>query len=148
MAAIKSIKKGLFWSHQYIFSNYFLDGWSAEKIFNFYNKRGCMENLIKELKQDFFYDKTDSSTFLANYARNLISCISYNIIKLFQNKVLNQKNNKEITSAKSWMFSSIRNNLLKIGTRVIKHGRYIHFKLTNSNPFDKLFWLIFHRILA
>lgn len=39
-----------------------------------------MENFIKEAKNGFYFDKTDSSTFLENLARMMASLLAYNII--------------------------------------------------------------------
>nr|WP_284210483.1 transposase [Methylorubrum aminovorans] len=46
---------------------------SPKTIFQLYQKRGNMENFIKEMKTGFFADKTDSHSFLANKARLALS---------------------------------------------------------------------------
>ncbi len=39
-----------------------------------------MENYIKEAKNGFFFDKTDSPIFIENYARMMISVIAYKLV--------------------------------------------------------------------
>ncbi|MDV8548495.1 transposase, partial [Streptococcus pneumoniae] len=41
--------------------------------------RGQAENFIKEMKEGFFGDKTDSSSLIKNEVRMMMSCIAYNL---------------------------------------------------------------------
>ena len=38
-----------------------------------------MENFIKEAKNGFYFDKTDSPSFLENHARMMVSLLAYNL---------------------------------------------------------------------
>ena len=53
----------LLFKHSFIVTN-FSENISAKRVFETYNKRGTMENYIKEAKNSFFFDKTDSPEFL------------------------------------------------------------------------------------
>lgn len=67
---IKSTREAdeLLFRHEYIITNY-SNNVSAETVFWMYSKRGTMENFIKEAKNGFYFDKTDSPSFLENQAR-------------------------------------------------------------------------------
>lgn len=62
---IKSTREAgeLIFRHEYVITNC-SENLSAENIFYTYQNRGTMGNFIKEAKNGFYFDKTDSSTFL------------------------------------------------------------------------------------
>ncbi|MEG0498204.1 MAG: IS1380 family transposase, partial [Carnobacterium sp.] len=66
---IKSTREAgeLIFRHEYVITNC-SENLSAKNIFYTYQNRGTMENFIKETKNGFYFDKTDSSTFLENHA--------------------------------------------------------------------------------
>lgn len=43
-----------------------------------------MENDIKEIKEGFFFDKTDHITFVQNEGRMVLSGIAYNLFQLMK----------------------------------------------------------------
>lgn len=43
-----------------------------------------MENYIKEAKNGFYFDKTDSPTFIENHARMIVSLLAYNIVNFMR----------------------------------------------------------------
>ena len=53
----------LIFHHEFIITN-LSNAVSAEQVYQTYWKRGTMENFIKEAKNGFFFDTTDSSHFL------------------------------------------------------------------------------------
>jgi len=53
-------------------------------VFDIYKKRGTMENYIKEAKNSFYFDKTDSPRFIENSGRMMISLIAYNIVNFLR----------------------------------------------------------------
>ena len=57
---------------------------TSQDQFQLYRGRGQAENFIKEMKEGFFGDKTDSSTLIKNEVRMMMSCIAYNLY-LFSN---------------------------------------------------------------
>ncbi|QOG30503.1 transposase [Enterococcus casseliflavus] len=59
---------------------------SPETVLALYQKRGTMENFIKEIKNVFYFDKTESSAFTENSARMALACISYNLFHLFKKR--------------------------------------------------------------
>lgn len=89
---IQSVRKAdeLLFQHTFIVTN--LDGTiSSKTVFELYNKRGTMEIYIKEVKNGFFFDKTDSPTFIENYARMMMSVIAYNLLHCLKNITFDSK---------------------------------------------------------
>lgn len=106
-----------------------------EAVYAIYKNRGTMENDIKEIKNGFFFDKTDSHTFTANSARMMISCLAYNIIHTM----------KQLTFPKEEQnntIATIRFKLFHIAGKVSKHARRIKIQLATTHVFDALFWKI------
>lgn len=97
-----------------------------------YNKRGNMENFIKESKIDFFMENTSHSSFLANAAKTLIKSLAYNIINIMKRTILPKDNEKQ-------RLLSIRTNFIKIACRVVKTARRTIFKFCSSYPFQNQF---------
>jgi Transposase DDE domain. len=73
-------------NHEFIVTN--LKKTYLNDVFELYYQRGTMEDLIKEIKQGFDLDKTDSATFSANQFRMLIAGIAYNIIQALKELTL------------------------------------------------------------
>lgn len=73
----------LLFKHSFIVTN-FSENISAKRVFETYNKRGTMENYIKEAKNSFFFDKTDSPSFIENEARMMISLLAYNLVNFLR----------------------------------------------------------------
>ncbi len=127
----------LFTRFEFVLSNF--RNVSPETVFALYQKRGTMENFIKEIKNGFYFDKTDSSTFTENSARMALACISYNLIHLFKKTVLPD-------SERNSTIATLRFKLIHIGAKVTKHARRIAIHLASSNVYDGLFWTVFQRI--
>ena len=110
-----------------------------KNIVRAYNKRGNMENFIKEAKLDFFMDTSSHSSFTANAAKMLIKALAYNIINIMKRAVFPVDMHKS-------RLSSIRTSIIKIACRCIKTGRKIHFKLCSSSPYQNQFNTIIKNI--
>jgi Transposase DDE domain. len=104
-----------------------------------YNKRGNMENFIKEAKLDFFMNTSSHSSFTANAAKMLIKALAYNIINIMKRAVFPVDMHKS-------RLSSIRTSIIKIACRCVKTGRKIHFKLCSSSPYQNQFNTIIKNI--
>lgn len=66
--------------HEFIVTNF--TELSVPVVFRIYQHRGVMEDLIKEVKSAFHFDKSDSPSFIANYFRMLVAGIAYQVIRL------------------------------------------------------------------
>jgi hypothetical protein len=95
----------------------------AEQIWNIYKDRGDAENRIKELKYDFAIDGFSMKKFWATEAAFRMVMVSYNLMSLFRQMVLQDKTQATLNSLKfkcfalgSWIVKSSREKLLKIST--------------------------------
>ena len=138
--AVKATREAgnlLFTKYEFIVTNF--HGLSAETVFKLYQKRGTMENCIKEIKNGFSFDKTDSSTYVANQARMMMSCIAYNLVHLMKEATF-PKEMKRST------ISTIRFKLFHIAGRLTSHARQLRVRLASSHVFDSLFWEVLENI--
>ena len=78
-----------------------------------------MENYIKEAKNSFYFDKTDSPRFIENHARMMISVIAYNIIN-FMRTIYFEKNWKK------FHINTIRLRLFKVAGKLVSTARRIY----------------------
>jgi hypothetical protein len=104
-----------------------------------YNKRGNMENFIKETKLDFSMRSTSHSSFMANAVKGLIKTLAYNIINIMKRVALPR-------DRQSCRMLSIRTDLIKIACRAVTSARRTVFKLCSSSPFKELFSQAMRRI--
>ena len=104
-----------------------------------YNKRGNMENFIKEAKLDFFMDTASHTTFIANAIKTLIKALAYSIVNIMKRFILPKDMQKS-------RLLSIRNNLIKIACRCVKSGRKTIFKLCKNSPYQNIFGIIVQNI--
>ena len=76
--------------HAFIVTS-FSENISPERVFETYKKRGTMENYIKEAKNSFFFDKTDSPEFTENHARMMVSVLAYNLFNFLKTCCFDKK---------------------------------------------------------
>lgn len=137
---IQSVREAdeLLFQHTFIVTN--LDeSISPETIFELYNKRRTMENYIKEAKNGFFFDKTDSPTFIENYARMMISVIAYNLVNCLKNIAFDSKQT-------GMTIQTIRLKFFKVAGKLVKTARKIHLKLSSYHVYQDEFYKIFERL--
>lgn len=138
--AIKATRKAetlLFSEFQFVVTDF--AHLSLQTIFQLYQKRGNMENFIKEMKTGFFADKTDSPSFLANKVRLALSFIAYNIIHLMKQLTFPQEK-------KTTVIDTIRFQLFHIAGKVTEHARQVQIHLSSTNVYNTLFWEVLTRI--
>jgi hypothetical protein len=56
-----------------------VDAFSPKDIVLPYQKRGAMENYIKEAKNGFWLDKMNSHSFQVNEVKMMLSLLAYNL---------------------------------------------------------------------
>lgn len=134
--ASKSVED-LFWHFEYLVTT--LKEPMIIDLFKAYHKRGVAENFIKEAKEGFGFDKTNSHSFQANNVRMWLAVLSYTLTLLFKRLVLPQ-------SMQTKTISTVRFRLLHIAGRITNHARKTVVHLSHSNPFLRLFWFALHRI--
>lgn len=111
-----------------------------EFVVNFYCGRGQMENFIKECKNDFDFSAVSSSSKVVNANRLQVHVLAYNLINMMRRLVFPD-------SLKRLRMETIRIKLIKIASRVVRHGRKIIFRLCSSNPYKQEFTQIMQNIL-
>lgn len=113
---------------------------SPKGIFAFYSQRGTMENYIKESKLGFNFTNLSSHKFYTNCYHMYVKLIAYNLNNFFRTMVLPLKE-------QSYQMETIRSKIIKIAGKVVKSGRQITIKLSQSYPFKKLFEYIYYQII-
>lgn len=111
----------------------------SKTVVKAYNKRGNMENFIKESKIDFFMESVSHSSFVSNAVKTMIKALAYNLINIMKRKVLPKDR------AASRMLS-IRADLIKIACKTVSSARKTIFKLCSSSPYQQMFHQIMRNI--
>lgn len=124
--------------HEYPVTN-FSENHSAQTMFHLYHKRGTMENFIKEAKNGFYFDKTDSSSFLANHARMMVSLLAYNLVNFMKTLCLPAKE-------ASFQVDTLRLRLFKVAGKLVKSSRRLFLRTSSSHVFQNLFYYLLDKI--
>ncbi len=98
-----------------------------------------MENFIKECKDDFDFTAVSSSSEVLNANHMQVHVLAYNIINGMCRLVFPQAMKKD-------RMDTIRMKLIKIASRVIRHGRQVTYKLCSSCPYKDEFYEILKNI--
>ena len=95
---------------------------SAEGIVAFYNQRGTCEQYIKEGKNAIKWTRLSCRTFAANAVRLQLHALAYNLGNFMRTLAMPK-------TAEPWSLTSLREKLIKIGAKVVSHGRYVTFQM-------------------
>jgi hypothetical protein len=95
---------------------------SAEGIVAFYNQRGTCEQYIKEGKNAIKWTRLSCRTFAANAVRLQLHTLAYNLGNFMRTLAMPK-------TAQPWSLTSLRDKLIKMGGKVVRHGRYVTFQL-------------------
>src|SRR5271155_347716 len=94
----------------------------AERVVAFYNHRGTAEQWIKEGKGAIKWTRLSCRTFAANTVRLQLHALAYNLGNFMRTLAMPK-------AAGPWSLTSLREKLIKIGAKVVSHGRYVTFPL-------------------
>src|SRR5450830_897313 len=94
----------------------------AERVVAFYNKRGTCEQWIKEGKGAIKWTRLSCCSFAANAVRLQLHALAYNLANFMRTLALPE-------AIKQWSLTSLREKLVKIGAKVVHHGRYVIFQM-------------------
>ena len=89
----------------------------AEIVVAFYNKRGTCEQWIKEGIGAIKWTRLSCRTFAANAVRLQLHAHAYNLGNFLRTLAMPEP-------IKDWSLTSLKEKLIKIGTKVVRHGRY------------------------
>ena len=116
------------YSYQVIVTN--IEGWKPEEVWRFYNKRACVENMIKEGIMGYGLDVTISHCYGANVAHFFLVMLAYNLMNWFKEGVLGQK---EVKHMAKW----IRGRFLIIAGKLVRRRRRWVLNLPSNWPWKE-----------
>jgi hypothetical protein len=111
----------------------------AERVVKFYNGRGTAEQWIREGKQALRWTRLSCRAFRHNAVRLQLFALAYNLANFLRSLVLPNE-------VAHWSLSTLRERLVKIGARIVRHGRYVVFQLAEVAVPRVLFAAILRRI--
>ncbi len=94
----------------------------AERVTLFYNQRGKAEPYIKEGKNAIKWTRLSCRKVRDNAVRLQLHALAYNLANFMRTLALP----KEV---EHWSLTTLREKLVKIGAKVVSHGRYVTFQL-------------------
>ena len=112
---------------------------SSEQVVRFYNQRGKAEQYIKEGKHAINWTRLSCQKFRANEVRLQLHALAYNLANFMRTLALPRP-------VAHWSLTTLREKLVKIGARMVRHGRYITFQLAEIAVSARMFGLILARI--
>ena len=93
----------------------------AERVVAFYNQRGTAEQWIKEGKGAIRWTRLSCRSFAANAVRLQLHALAYNLGNFLRTLATPEP-------IKDWSLTSLKEKLIKIGAKVVSHGRYVAFQ--------------------
>ena len=113
--------------------------WRCKRVVRFYNQRGTAEQWIKEGKNAVKWTKLSCHDFVDNQVRLQLFALAYNLGNFLRRLALPR-------SVKHWSLTTLRENLIKIGAKVVAHSRYVIFQMAEVAIPRHLFAAILERI--
>jgi hypothetical protein len=92
------------------------------RVTKFYNGRGTAEQWIKEGKNAINWTRLSCHSFRNNTVRLQLHALAYNLGNFLRTLALPE-------AVEHWSLTTLREKLIKIGAKVVRHGRYIIFQL-------------------
>ncbi len=112
---------------------------STEGVVHFYNGRGTAEQWIKEGKYAVRWTRLSCHSFDANQARLQLHVLAYNLGNFLRRIALP-------ASVKHWTLTTLRDKLIKIGGKMVRHARYVTFQLAEVAVPGRLYRALLERI--
>ncbi len=110
--------------------------WKApEDVVHFYNGRGTAEQWIKEGKNAVKWTKLSCRAFKDNQTRLQLFALAYNLANFLRRLALPP-------AVRHWSLTTLREKLVKIGAKVVRHAKYVTFQLAEVAVPRKLFQAI------
>ena len=112
--------------------------WRSPRVVRFYNARGTTEQWIKEGKNAVKWTKLSCRRFKDNEARLQLFALAYNLANFLRQLVLPKP-------IQGWTLTTLREKLIKIGAKVVRHSKYVLFQLAEVAVPRPLFARILER---
>jgi hypothetical protein len=113
--------------------------WWSKNVVGFYNQRGTAEQWIKEGKNAVKWTRLSCREFKDNAVRLQLFVLAYNLANFLRRLALPR-------SIRHWSLTTLREKLVKIGAKIVRHSRYVIFQLAEVAVPRQLFAAILGRI--
>ena len=113
---------------------------SPKEAMDFYEARGNSENFTKELKDDFNGGNPSHKEFVKNEMDFLISSLAYNLYHVFQQTILEEKD-------QTIRMNTCRLKYLKIAVKVIQHARQVTLSFSSAYKNKTQFTQYWNKVL-
>src|ERR671912_942610 len=110
-----------------------------KRVVKFYNGRGTAEQHIKDGKNAIRWTRLSCHAFRHNAVRLQLHALAYNLANFMRTLALPEE-------VEHWSLTTLREKLVKIGARIVRHGRYVVFQLAEVAVPRALFADILRRI--
>jgi hypothetical protein len=111
----------------------------VERVVAFYKRRGTCEQWIKEGKDAIKWTRLSCCSFAANAVRLPLHALAYDLADLMRTLALPE-------AVAQWSLTNLREKLVKIGAKVVRHARYAVFQMAEvavpRELFEKILRLI------
>ena len=111
----------------------------AKRVVRFYNQRGTAEQWIKEGKNAVKWTRLSCHDFVDNQVRLQLFVLAYNLGNFLRQAVLPQ-------AVRHWTLTTLREKLIKIGAKVVRHSGKIAFQMAEVAVPRELFRAILEGI--
>ena len=113
--------------------------WKSSNVVKFYNKRGTAEQWIKEGKYALNWTRLSCHDFTDNQVRLQLFALAYNLGNFLRRLALPK-------TVKDWSLRTLKEKLIKIGAKVVRHSKYVIFQMAEVAVPRELFAAILERI--
>ena len=113
--------------------------WRNRRVVEFYNKRGTAEQWIKEGKIALTWTRLSCHDFRDNEVRLQLFALAYNLGNFLRTLALPRK-------IQHWTLTTLREKLIKIGAKVVRHAGYVTFQMAEVAIPRDLFAAILRKI--
>jgi hypothetical protein len=96
------------------------------------NQRGTAEQWIKEGKGAIKWTRLSCRSFAANAVRLQLHVLAYSLGNFMRTLRMPK-------AAEPWSLTSLRDKLIKIGAKVVSHGRYVTFQMAEVAVSHQMF---------
>ena len=111
----------------------------SERVVAFYNQRGTAEQWIKEGKNAIKRTRLSCRKFRHNAVRLQLHALAYKLGNFMRTLALPD-------AVERWSLTTLREKLVKIGAKIVRHGRHIVFQMAEVAIPRDLFADVLRRI--
>ena len=111
----------------------------AERVVKFDNGRGTAEQWIREGKAALRWTRLSCHAFRGNAVRLQLFALAYNLANFLRTLALPD-------AVAQWTLTTLRERLVKVGARIVRHGRYVVLQLAEVAVPRALFAAVLWRI--